>query len=170
MKSFLEFVDKRTRESKKQLDILKRVLEKGGMSVVDFSEEEDPHLFLKGSKNLSFEGVRIYKIGGEIVFRVQKEENTHPYGKAYSLQVEEMYDDILSDEMEERVIIIDTSNEEVIKSISEEMRKFFNRSDKAEKEIRSIEFGNNNDSMGSVLASSTGTDYANQEIKKNKGI
>ena len=165
MKSFLEFVDKRTRESKKQLDILKRVLEKGGMSVVDFSEEEDPHLFLKGSKNLSFEGVRIYKIGGEIVFRVQKEENTHPYGKAYSLQVEEMYDDILSDEMDE-----EKAGKEVIKSISEEMRKFFNRSDKAEKEIRSIEFGNNNDSMGSVLASSTGTDYANQIKRKNKGI
>ncbi len=165
MKSFLEFVDKRTRESKKQLDILKRVLEKGGMSVVDFSEEEDPHLFLKGSKNLSFEGVRIYKIGGEIVFRVQKEENTHPYGKAYSLQVEEMYDDILSDEMDE-----EKAGKEVIKSISEEMRKFFNRSDKAEKEIRSIEFGNNNDSMGSVLASSTGTDYANQVLSKNKGI
>ena len=165
MKSFLEFVDKRTRESKKQLDILKRVLEKGGMSVVDFSEEEDPHLFLKGSKNLSFEGVRIYRIGGEIVFRVQKEENTHPYGKAYSLQVEEMYDDILSDEMDE-----EKAGKEVIKSISEEMRKFFNRSDKAEKEIRSIEFGNNNDSMGSVLASSTGTDYANQVLSKNKGI
>lgn len=165
MKSFLEFVDKRIRESKKQLDILKRVLEKGGMSVVDFSEEEDPHLFLKGSKNLSFEGVRIYKIGGEIVFRVQKEENTHPYGKAYSLQVEEMYDDILSDEMDE-----EKAGKEVIKSISEEMRKFFNRSDKAEKEIRSIEFGNNNDSMGSVLASSTGTDYANQVLSKNKGI
>ncbi len=165
MKSFLEFVDKRTRESKKQLDILKRVLEKGGMSVVDFSEEEDPHLFLKGSKNLSFEGVRIYKIGGEIVFRVQKEENTHPYGKAYSLQVEEMYDDILSDEMDE-----EKAGKEVIKSISEEMRNFFNRSDKAEKEIRSIEFGNNNDSMGSVLASSTGTDYANQVLSKNKGI
>ena len=165
MKSFLEFVDKRTRESKKQLGILKRVLEKGGMSVVDFSEEEDPHLFLKGSKNLSFEGVRIYKIGGEIVFRVQKEENTHPYGTAYPIQVEEMYDDIISDEMDE-----EKAGKEVIKSISEEMRKFFNRSDKAEKEIRSIEFGNNNDSMGSVLASSTGTDYANQVLSKNKGI
>ena len=96
---------------------------------------------------------------------MQKEENTHPYGTAYPIQVEEMYDDILSDEMDE-----EKAGKEVIKSISEEMRKFFNRSDKAEKEIRSIEFGNNNDSMGSVLASSTGTDYANQVLSKNKGI
>ena len=98
------------------------------MSVVDFSEEEDPHLFLKGSKNLSFEGVRIYKIGGEIVFRVQKEENTHPYGTAYPIQVEEMYDDILSDEMDE-----EKAGKEVIKSISEEMRKFLIEATKQKK-------------------------------------
>lgn len=165
MKSFLEFVDKKSRESKKQLEILKRVLEKGGMSVVDFLEEEEPHLFLKGSKNLSFEGVRLYKIGGEIVFRVQKEEKTHPYGRAYPIQVEEMYDDILSDDMNE-----EKAGKEVIKLISEEMRKFFNRSDKAEKEIRSIEFDKNDGSAGNVLASSTGTDYANQVLSKNKGI
>lgn len=165
MKSFLEFVDKRTRQTKKQLEIIKRVLEKSGMSVVDFLEEEEPHIFLKGSKNLSFEGVRIYKIGGEIVFRVQKEEKTHPYGRAYPIDVEEMYDDILSDEMNE-----EKAGKEVMKSISEEMKKFFNRSDKAEKEIRSIEFDKSSDSMGKVLASSTGTDYANQVLNKNKGI
>ena len=164
MKSFVEFVDKKTKDSQRQLGILKRVLEKNGMTVGNFLEEDEPHIFLRANKkNLSFDGVRIYKIGGSIAYRVQKEEKTHPYGKAYPMDIEEMYDDMISEKMDE-----EKAGKEVMKSLVQEIRKFMDKSSDAEKELRSIEFdkSSNKDPMGNVVARTTGTDYANQVHSK----
>jgi len=87
-RTFSEFVDKKSREGKKQLDILQKVLAHNGLKVQDFLGEEEPYIFVKSpTDELSFEGVRIYKIGSNIAFRVQKESATHPYGRAYPLDV-----------------------------------------------------------------------------------
>jgi hypothetical protein len=164
MRSFVEFVDKKTKDTLRQLGLLKRVLEKNGMTVANFLEDDDPHIFIRvNKKNLSFDGVRIYKIGGGLAYRVQKEEKTHPYGKAYSIDVEGMYDDMISDEMDE-----EKAGKEVMKSLVQEIRKFFDKSSDAEKELRSIEFdkSSNKDPMGNIVARTTGTDYANQVHNK----
>src|ERR1017187_6959111 len=103
MRSFNEFVDKKTREAKKQLGIIEKVLHKNGLKVKShLNDGTDPYVFIEDpTKQLSFGGVRIYKIGDSISFRVQKEEKTHPYGKAYQLDIEGMYKDLTSDDVTE---------------------------------------------------------------------
>lgn len=154
--TFKEFVDKKTREAKKQLHTIEKVLKKEGMNVTNFLEEDEPHIFLRNPQGgTSFDGVRIYKIGGNIAYRVQKEDRTHPYGKAYLLDVEGMFEDLISDQTEQ------TAGEQVIKSIAQELRKFFEKNAEAEKEIRQSEFDQKADPMGRITINTQGSDYAN---------
>lgn len=157
-RKFKEFVDRKARAAKKQLGILEKVLKKNGMDVKNFLEEDDPYIFVKTpNKALSFEGVRIYKIGNSVAYRVQKEEQTHPYGKAYSLQVEDMYDDLMSDSETE-----EEAGEQVAEAIVHELRKFFDKSLSAEKEFQDAEIEQNTDPLGKVVLKGTGSDYSNQ--------
>ena len=153
--TYREFVDNKQRKAKKHLGLVKRLLEKQGFQVTDRAEErDDPHIFVfNPDKNLSFDGVRIYEIGGDIAYRVQKEAETHPFGKAYSLPIEKMYEDLLGDEEDE-----DKIGEEIIKSVSSELKEFFEKSAKAEKDGP----WGAEDPLGKVYARSTGTDYSNQ--------
>lgn len=153
MKSFGEFVDKKTRETKKQLDIIKRVLEKHGIKAKSHVDDLDPFIFVEDpTKQLSFGGVRIYKIGDIISFRVQKEEKTHPYGRAYALDIEAMYKDLTSDDISEG-----KAGEMVMQAISKEIRSFFTKSSDAEKDLRDSELNGD----GSIaLTGGSGTDYS----------
>ena len=161
--TFREFVDKKTRRAKKQLNTLYKILEKEGMSVSNHLEDDDPFIFLSSpSARLSFDGVRLYKIGNDIAFRVQNETKTHPYGKAYSLDVEGMFDDYISDEMDE-----EKAGKEVMKSVVEELKNFFNKSSEAEKELQDTDTDSARDPLGKVVLRSTGTDYANQVTSSN---
>jgi hypothetical protein len=66
MKTFNEFVDHKTREARKHLGIIKKVLEAHGKHVADHRDEEEPYIFLRGEGGSSFDGVRIYNIAGSI--------------------------------------------------------------------------------------------------------
>lgn len=155
MKSFSEFVDKKSRETKRQLGIIKKVLEKAGMKVhTYFNEADDLYIYAEDpGKQLTFGGIRIYKIGDSISFRVQKEQKTHPYGKAYPLDIEAMFKDLTSDDKSEG-----EAGKIIIEAINKEIRSFFIKSGDAEKEIRSSEF-DSGDSVG--LMGDGGTDYSN---------
>lgn len=154
--TFSEFVNKKTREAKKQLAILEKVLTKSGLNVGNFLEEDNPYLFLHNTTGgSSFGGVRIYKIGNSVAYRVQKEDKTHPYGKAYLLDVEGMFSDLISDNTEQK------AGEEVIKSIIQELRRFFEKSSAAEKEIRQGEFDGSADPLGRITVNPFGTDFSN---------
>lgn len=153
MKSFSEFVDKKTRETKRQLGIVQKIMEKNGIRVKGHLHEGDPYIFIEDpGKQLSFGGVRVYKIGDTISFRVQKEDKTHPYGKAYSLDMEAMYKDLTSDDIKEG-----KAGKMVIQAVVKEIRSFFSRSGEAEKDLRSGEFS---DIDGLMLAGDGGTDYS----------
>jgi hypothetical protein len=157
MKTFKEFVDKETRENQKQLETIKKILEREGLKVTSFLEEEEPYLYLTSpGGSLPFDGVRIYKIAGSVAYRVQKESKTHPYGKAYILDVEDMFGDIITDDdMNER-----KAGEEVIKSVVQEFRKFFAKSSEADKENRADDLDTQRDPTSFSVSSSTGTDYS----------
>ena len=157
--TFREFVDKKGRQSKKRLGIIEKILKKQGMTVGNFLNEDDPYIYLRNtSGNLPFDGLRIYKIGDSIAYRVQKEEKTHPFGKAYLLDIEGIYEDLISDNTDE-----EKAGKTVIKSVGEEMRSFFVKSAEADKEVRAAELDRQTDPMGKVqLRSTTGTDYANK--------
>jgi len=158
MKTFREFVDKKTRESKRQLKIIEKVLRKHGVTTQNFCEEEDPYVFAKNpGGQTSFDGIRIYKIAGTMAYRIQKEASTHPYGTAYMLDVESMYNDLIADNVHE-----EKAGKEVMKAIGEEVAAFFKRSGKAEKDLRASEFDKKSDPWGNVMVKSGGaTDYAN---------
>jgi len=142
---------------------MKKILEQNNFKVKDFLNEQDsdPYIFCYNPlKNSSFEGIRVYKIGNELAFRIQKESQTHPYGSAYPLPVESMFNDFLTDSGDE-----DEVSKQLIEVIGKEINNFFEKSSKAEESSRKLSY--NKDSVGSVLVRSTGTDYASLIYNKN---
>jgi len=162
-KTFREFIDKKTRETKRQLGIVQKILEQHGFVVTDYLKESDPYIFVRSSeKRLSFDGVRVYKVGKCMAFRVQKESQTHPYGEPYSLDVEEMYNDLISEDKydEER------AGKAVIKAVVAEIKNFFAKSAEAEKENDADKADGVDDPLSRVALKVTGTDYATQVSSK----
>jgi hypothetical protein len=129
MESFVEFCDKKEREAKKHLKIIKKLLESGYMKVTSHIDDDDPYIFLfTPGKMLTFDGIRIYSIGNQLAFRIQKEEKTHPFGKAYPMDIEEMFNDLLSDYHKP-----EAAGKKVIEAVINEVQKFFKKTAEAEK-------------------------------------
>ena len=156
MKQFLEFIDRKQREGKKHLKLVERVLRKGGLQVYSHLEEDEPYLFVKAPKKLSFDGIRIYEIGEMIAYRIQKEEKTHPFGKARMLDLEDMFNDYMSENMKE-----DEAGKKVIESVVEEIRKFFLKTSKAEQDMIDAQ----QDDPGLIIKTG-GTDYSSAVVNR----
>jgi hypothetical protein len=125
---FREYIDRKNRQARKHLQTTKKVLEQNGFQVDDFSDEDDPYIFLHSpDASLSFGGVRIYPIAEKLAYRVQNAAESHPYGSAYELDVEAIYADLLADNVDES-----KAAQKVIESVGEEFKKFFEKSKKAE--------------------------------------
>lgn len=156
MIKFVEFIDKKKREAKKQLKIIEKILLKNGFKVKDHLDEDNSFIFVYNpEKSTFFEGIRIYKIGDQIAFRVQKEEKTEPFGTAYPMSIEDMFTDLISDYQPEK------AGHKIIEAVANEVRSFFKKSALAEKEIRDKEF--ERDPYGKVVIRSSdfGMDYSN---------
>ncbi len=166
-RSFGDFVDKKQRESARQLKLLKQLLESGGLKVENFldtDDRDDPYIFcFMPTRNGSFDGIRIYKIGEHIAFRIQKENQTHPYGSAYPLPIEDMFHDFLG---EEDNVDQMKAGEKIIKSVIKEIRRFFDKSVEAEREERDQAIDQEKDNGGSPLVRTTGTDYSSLVYNK----
>ena len=92
-----------------------------------------------------------------MAYRVQKDDKTHPYGKSYRLDIEEMYDDLMSEEeMTEKKAVV-----QVVEAVGKELNKFFQESLKAEKEIKHSEFDAIGDPLGRVAIRQSTMDYGN---------
>jgi hypothetical protein len=158
MSSFGEFIDKKTRNAKKRLSLVEKILQRGGLQTKSHIDEgDDPFIFVNvPNKRVSFAGVRIYQIGETIAYRVQKEEK-----KAYKLDIEEMYDDLVSDEdiSEKKAAYM------VIEALPKELKVFFDKSALAEREMRDNQFDQMGDPLSRVMVGSQGTDYSNQTGK-----
>lgn len=141
MNQFLEFVDRKQRDAAKHLKLIEKLLRSNGITVGSHLEDKDPYIFVKiPSNKLSFDGIRIYEVGDMIAYRVQKEERTHPYGKAYQLNLEEMFNDYMSEnEMKE-----EEAGQHVIESVVRELKKFFVESEKAEADLQASGETDNN--------------------------
>lgn len=152
MKIFREFVDRKQREAVKHLKLLEQLFKQSGMKVNSFVEDEDPYLFVYSPDDkMSFEGIRIYEIGGQVAYRIQKEADTEPYGRAYQLNLEEMFNDFMSDNMKE-----EQAGKQVIKSVTEEVKKFFSKSAEAEADWEEM-----HPDGDQVMLRTGGTDYSN---------
>lgn len=166
MAGFGEFIDKKTRESRKRLKLIEKILTQGGMTVRDHVEDREPYLFVFApSKRVSFAGIRIYQIGESIAYRIQKEEKTHPYGKAYRLDISQMYDDLTSEEdITEKKAAYD-----VIEALPKEIKKFFEESALAERQMRDNQFDQMGDPLSRVMVNTQGTDYSQQSGGSGSG-
>lgn len=165
-KSFGDFVDKKKRDSIHQLNLIRQMLEAQGLKVDNFVEnhDEDPYIFcFNPTRNGSFDGMRIYKIGDLISFRIQKESKTHPYGSAYSIPVEDMFQDFLSDENIDEI----GAGKKVMEAVSKEIKKFFEKSIEAERDERNQMIDQGGDNAGSVMVKTTGTDYSSLVYNKS---
>lgn len=159
MSTFGEFVDKKMRVSRKRLDLVERVLVREKFIVrPHLDDTEEPYLYIASPHTrLSFGGVRIYITGESVAYRVQKDDKTHPYGKSYRLDIEEMYDDLMSEEeMTEKKAVV-----QVVEAVGKELNKFFQESLKAEKEIKHSEFDAIGDPLGRVAIRQSTMDYGN---------
>ena len=157
MSTFGEFVNKTARQAKKRLDLVEKVLVRERFVVRPHLDDTvEPYIYVANSNNrLSFGGVRVYITGESVAYRVQKDDKTHPYGKSYRLDIEEMYNDLMSEEdMTEK-----KAATEVIEAVGKELNKFFQESLKAEKEIKHSEFDAIGDPLGRVSVRSSMTDY-----------
>lgn len=154
MWKFADYVSRKHREAISHLKLVRSICERFGLEAVDKTDErDDPYVFVYNPEdNLSFEGVRVYIIGDKLAYRVQKEATTHPYGKAYQLSVDELFEDLISDNIREEKIA-----ELIGKTIVSEIKEFFARSAEAEKDA---EF-NDKDPLDRVLMRPHGTnDYS----------
>jgi len=159
MEFFLEFIDRKQREAKKQLKLVEKALRKAKLHVYSHleDEDEDPYIFVKSNnKKLSFEGVRVYHIGDGIAYRIQKLESTEPYGKSYELNAEEMFNDFMSDDMDEK----EAANK-VMEAIGKEIKNFFHKSAKAEEELRTGQ----KDGVGMIVKTG-GSDYSSTVLNR----
>jgi hypothetical protein len=127
------------------------------MNVRDFMDDQDPYIYLQAPVDLSFQGIRIYKIANTLAYRVQREDTTHPYGKAYMLDVEEMFTDFMSDDISQ-----EKAGKKVMKTVANELKQFFEKSHEAEQEMERSSFDQKGDPLGRTMIKTTGTDYANQ--------
>jgi len=163
IRSFKDYLDKKQRDAITQLEVIQRILEKNGLRVKDFLKEEgteDPYIFCYNPQPTQFKGVRVYKIGNNLAFRVQNEDKTQPYGTAYPVDIESMFADYMSDEdIDEK-----KAGERVIETVSEQLKKFFEKSTAAEKEELMHKGGGE---PSSAIMRSTGTDYST--LIYNKG-
>lgn len=153
---FGNYIDKKHRDARNQLGILKEIFKRKGIKVADYRNSEDgndPYIYVYStSPDTSFNGVRIYKIGSKLAFRLQKEEKTYPYGTAYELDIQKLFVDLLSDNIKE-----EKAGNLVIETIIKEMKRFFHNSAKIEAEF--IKNGNDPDAGANMrLIHSTQTD------------
>lgn len=158
---FAEFIDKKEREAKKQLKIIEKILSSHGLKVKDNLDNDDPFLFvINPKKDTFFEGIRIYKIGNQLAFRIQKEEKTEPFGKAYGMDVEEMFTDLVADYKPEE------AGRKIILAVTTEVKKFFEKSSSAEKELRDKDLQRDPWGKVTVRSSDFGIDYSNLTYQK----
>jgi hypothetical protein len=153
---FTEFVDRKKRQAKKHLKIIKKMLESLNYKISDqLTSEDDPYIFVYSpAKNHWFDGIRIYQIGECIAFRIQKQEKTQPFGQAYSLDIEGMFEDFISEYNPEE------AGKKVVEAVNDELKNFFKKSVEAEKDITSQEFDAQPYNWVIVKSNDYGIDYS----------
>ena len=130
---FNEFINHRQREDREHLALLARVLKSGNdkFEIKTFFDDDDPYIYIKSPyETFSFEGIRVYPRGDTFAYKVQNEEDTHPYGKAYSLDLERMFSDFMGDNLE-----AEDAAKRVMLSAKREIRTFFKKTEEAEEKI-----------------------------------
>ena len=165
MKTFLEYQLHRVKDYEPQrLHNLFKALQKGGLAAIDMTNApRDPHIWVQAhSKPEEYDGIRVYLLGDICAFRVQKMKNTEPYGKSYSLDLQQMFDDILDDMGSKAKDHMNEAVDKLIAEISARIRKFYMDSIKDEEEFltNQLDGVDRDDIGGAALVPNSGIDYS----------
>jgi hypothetical protein len=165
MKTFLEYQLHRVKDYEpKRLHNLFQALQKGGLVAVDLTNEpNDPHIWVQAHpKPEEYDGIRVYLLGNICAFRVQKMKNTQPYGKSYSLDLQQMFDDILDDMGEEASDDMNKAVEKLIEEVGDRIRKFYIDSIRDEEDFiqNQLDGVDRDDVGGAALVPNSGVDYS----------
>lgn len=144
---FSSFLNKKANEARKQLKIMKEILSESELKVKDLLDADDPYLFVDDPDGEMEFGIRIYKVGSEIAYRVQRRADTNPYGEAYPLNIESSFADLVSD-MDE-----DEAADKIKRAVVEEVKAFFKKSAEARDELVA---SGSEEGLGRVTISSAG--------------
>ena len=160
MKRFSNFLKRKDRENKNNLRVLGKVLARAGFLVRDhLDHHQDAYLYVEKPisydpliETLTFGGIRIYTVGNSIVaFRPQNRENAEPFGLSYSLDITNMYKDLIKEQNTDKIGL------DLIRYLVEEVLNYFVLSAKRQSDE---EQDNVVDNMGKVInGNSNGTDY-----------
>lgn len=150
--TFSSFLNRHERQAKKHLKLLERILKENGLEITSFSEDKFPYIHVKSPMPLSFGGLKIYIMNDGIIFRCQDDASSGAFGKAYKIDIDEMYNDFLAEK--------DNINEEkaakrTVKAIVEELKEFFEKSKDAEQSIRRAEIDKTNDPVAGYASNRT---------------
>lgn len=167
MKTFLEFVSAKSDQKPENLGLLTVILRNDGLKVHEFLDDhKEPYIYVFNPlDDLSFQGVTVYKKGDVLAFRAQRYEDSQPYGAAYNIDMQGIYDDLLYDNKDKKQAL-----DLLCRKLCKNMRDFFRKSKKAEDEalqsqLRSPE---DKDGAGQIIIRNTGTDYSNQIYSTNR--
>lgn len=160
MRTFRDFLGGKKREAIRQLNMVEEVLKRGGFRVESFLNEQfdEPYIYCYNpNRDTTFKGVRVYRIGDKIAYRVQRESETHPFGTAYILDMDSIFNDLMSDGVTKKIELGHKLMEEIVQNI----RAFFKESAEAEREEE--QWDDDGDSMGMVhVRNPLGGDYSSQ--------
>jgi GGDEF domain-containing protein len=157
IRSFREFLGGKKREAQRQLHMVMKVLEQSGFKVEDHLEQfDEPYIFCYNpNKDTSFKGIRLYKIGDQIAYRVQRESKTHPFGTAYMIDMDGIFNDLMGDGVTKK----EELGRKVMEEVAKTLRNFFQESAQAEKQEDQWD----DDAMGQVhVRNALGGDYSSQ--------
>lgn len=156
---FTKFLDSKHRSYRRKLSIIENVLKAFNIKVESYLNQSDSYLYVPADVDgLSFNGIRIYGIGDIIAFRVQNESTSHPYGKSYEIKIEELFNTLISEDMDST-----KAGKEVAKYIKEELISFVKTSVKAEEESAGM---TKDDGFGKIIVNPYGIDYATSIFNK----
>lgn len=156
MELFVEFVDRKHREAKRKLRLVKKIMKEGGFDVISRLDDEEPFIYVLNNKSTTnFSGIRIYEIGGLIAYKVQRTEDVQPYGDARLLDFEEMFHDYMTEDDSEK-----KAGNKVIKSAIDEITRFFEKSAEAESLLL------NKEPEQRTIMKTGGTDYASMLLSR----
>ena len=167
MKTFLEFFTAMDSQAPDNLGMLTIIFRNDGLKVHEFIDDKsDPYIYIFNPlDDLSFQGVTMYKKGNILAYRAQRYEDSQPYGAAYNIDMQGLYEDLLYKEKDKKKAI-----EILCKTLCKKMREFFRKTKKAEDDIlkSNLMTPTDSDGAGQIIIRNTGTDYSNNIYSTNR--
>jgi len=153
---FFDYINRNALGAKRKLKIIHHILKLNKIKNKMFLNVDDPFLFVYSTDpECDFEGIRIYSIGRSIAFKIQNRIDTHPYGKAYLLDFENIFNTFMSEKDADE----EKAGGKVADTLVDEIKKFFKMSSNAQNKIEK-------DDDNKLMARSGGTDYSSSVYSK----